>query len=172
MNSSSALFQSSFSGRLQPRTTRHRATRILALLQLTSSFLVPLIMGVEITPQSSPGSAAQEVINFALIDHRGRFHELRRTDARAVVLFFTGNGCPIARQSFWKLKLLQQRYAERGVALWLINSNPQDDRASIVQEAEAFRSEPLPILKDDTQGVARMLGVNRACEVIAISTRD
>src|SRR5258706_8344703 len=150
-----------------------RETRIFILLQLTSHFLASLALsGAEAVERIAPRPAAQEVINFALIDPRGRLHELRRTDARAVVLFFTGNGCPIARQSFWKLKLLNRRYAERGVALWLINSNPQDDRASIVQEAEAFRSEPLPILKDDTQGVARMLGVKRTCEVVAISTKD
>src|SRR6266496_4157775 len=150
-----------------------RATRIFIRLQITSHLLASLaLIGAEAVEQIAPRAAAQEVINFALIDHRGRFHELRRTDARAVVLFFTGNGCPIARQSFWKLKLLQQRYAERGVALWLINSNPQDDRASIVQEAAAFRSEPLPILKDDTQGVARLLAVTRTCETIAISTKD
>src|SRR5207247_5037737 len=48
----------------------------------------------------------------------------------------------------------------------------QDDRASIAEEAEAFRSDPLPILKDDTQGVARLLGVKRTGETIAISTKD
>src|SRR6266436_10451138 len=84
---------------------------------------------------------AEEVMNFALIDHRGRFHELRRADARVVILFFTENGCAIARQSIWKLRTLQQRCLEHGVAVWMINSNPQDDRPAIVREAEAFRSE-------------------------------
>jgi peroxiredoxin len=118
---------------------------------------------------ASPGD---EVMNFALLDHHGRCHELRRAQGRAVVVFFTGNGCPVARQSIWKLRSLQQRYLERGVAFWMINANPQDDRASIVEEATAFRSEPLPILKDDTQGVARLLGVKRTGETIAISTKD
>src|SRR6185436_7444292 len=94
---------------------------------------------------ATPRAPSEEVINFALLDHHGQCHELRRADAVAVVLFFTGNGCPIARQSIWKLKALQQRYLERGVALWMVNANPQDDRVSIVHEAEAFRSEPIPI---------------------------
>src|SRR5438552_16755419 len=90
-------------------------------------------------------SAPEGMINFSLIDHLGQFHELRRADARAVVLFFTGNGCALARQGVWKLRLLQQRYADRGVALWMSNSNPEDDRAGIAQEAKTLRSDPLPI---------------------------
>jgi len=114
----------------------------------------------------------EEVLNFALIDHLGKLHELRRTDARVVVLFFTTNGCATVRQSIWKLKALQMRYLERGVQFWMINSNPQDDPASIEREAQALRSDPLPILKDGAQGVARMLGAHRACETIAIGAKD
>ncbi len=120
----------------------------------------------------SPREPGTEVINFALLDQRGQFHELRRAGGSVVVLFFTGNGCPIARQCLPKLRTLQQQYLARGVTFWLVNSNPQDDRASIVEEAAAFRSDPLPILKDDTQGVARLLGVRRTCDTIAISTKD
>jgi len=116
--------------------------------------------------------APDEVMNFAMLDHRGQYHELRRAQGRAVVVFFTGNGCPVARQTISKLRMLQHRYLDRGVTVWMINSNPQDDRASIAEEAELFRSEPLPILKDDTQGVARLFGVKRTGETIAISTKD
>ena len=130
------------------------------------------LAAVQTARAAPPRAQAGEVINFALIDHHGLFHELRRNEARVVVLFFTGNGCPIARQSLAKLRMLHQRYLDRGVALWMINSNPQDDRDSIRQEAEAFRSEPLPILKDDTQGVARLFDAKRTGEIIAISTKD
>src|SRR5438046_2155103 len=150
-----------------------RASRSFRLLQILVLCLGDVsLAGVDELSDKPARGPAEDVINFALIDHRGRMHELRRADARAVVLFFTGNGCPIARQSIWKLKALQQRYSQRGVVFWMVNSNPQDDRAGIVQEAERFRSEPLPILKDDTQGVARLLGVKRTCESIAISTKD
>lgn len=152
-----------------------RAERKFSLLLILACCAAPMGLAGADDPGQNPASArgnAEEIINFALLDHRGQSHELRRADARAVVLFFTGNGCPIARQSIWKLRTLQQRYLDRGVAFWMINSNPQDDRASIVQEAEVFRSDPLPILKDDTQGVARLLGVKRTCETIAISAKD
>ena len=111
-------------------------------------------------------------MNFSLLDYKGKYYELRRSDARVVVLFFTGNGCPVARQSIPKLKALRKRYADRGVAIWMINSNVQDDRDSIEHEADEFKEAPLPVLIDDTQQIARMLGVKRTAETICINTSD
>ena len=115
---------------------------------------------------------AEEIINFSLLDCLGRSYELRRTDARVVILFFTGNGCPIARQSIPKLKALRKHFADRGVTIWMINSNTQDDRESIEHEADEFKEAPLPVLIDDTQQIARMLAVKRTAETICIDTRD
>ncbi|HTD68732.1 MAG TPA: hypothetical protein VK846_19600, partial [Candidatus Limnocylindria bacterium] len=52
----------------------------------------------------------EDVMNFALPDAKGRLHELRRTDAKAIVLYFTMNGCPIARQSYTKLRALRKQF--------------------------------------------------------------
>ncbi len=117
-------------------------------------------------------AAPAEVSNFALYDQRGKLFELRRSNARAVVFFFTMNGCPVARQSASKLSALRDRYAERGVDIFMINASSGDDRASIVKELRELRTPYLPVLKDDTQGVARHLGANRTGEAIAISTKD
>jgi peroxiredoxin len=111
-------------------------------------------------------------MNFSLLDYKGKYYELRRTDARIVVLFLTGNGCPVARQSIAKLKALRKRYSDRGVAVWMINSNTQDDRESIEKEAADFTEWPLPVLIDDTQQIARMLDVKRTAETICINTSD
>jgi len=48
-------------------------------------------------PSQAQQSRAEEIMNFSLLDYKGKSYELRRTDARVVVLFFTGNGCPVAR---------------------------------------------------------------------------
>ena len=116
--------------------------------------------------------APAEVLNFALLDQRGRLHELRRVGGRAVVLFFTANECPIARQSATKLRALREQFAERGVEVFMVNANSADDRASISKEMAELNAWHLPVLKDDTQGLARHLGVNRTGVAIAISTRD
>ena len=121
---------------------------------------------------SSAQAAADEVLNFALLDHRGRMHELRRLEGQAVVLFFTANECPVARQSAPKLRALREQFAGRGVQVLLVNANPSDDRKSINREAYELGLWHLPTLKDDTQGVARHLGVKRTGEVVAISTKD
>jgi len=123
-------------------------------------------------PTPSPHSLAEEIINFSLLDYKGKYYELRRTDARVVVLFFTGNGCPVARQSIAKLKALRDHFSDRGVAIWMINSVAQDDRESIEKEADEFKEEPLPVLIDDTQQIAHMLDVKRTAETICIDTRD
>lgn len=121
---------------------------------------------------SSPFLAASEVVNFVLLDQQGRAFELRRSEARAVVLFFTANGCPVARQYASKLKTLRDVYSPRGIDIVMVNSSSGDDRASIVKEMGELGISSLPVLKDDTQGVARHLGVLRTGEVVAINTKD
>jgi peroxiredoxin len=113
-----------------------------------------------------------EVMNFALFDYRGRLHELRRTDARAVVLYFTMNGCPIARQSYAKLRTLQKKFAAQGVKVWLVNVNDSESRSAIEKEAREFGAGSLPMLIDEAQGVAQMLGVERTAEAVAINTKN
>ena len=60
-------------------------------------------------------SYAEETPDFALLDYRGKEFRLRRADAKAVVLFFTATGCPVAEQSFERLKALQKKYDRKGV---------------------------------------------------------
>jgi hypothetical protein len=116
--------------------------------------------------------APEAVVNFSLLDHQGRHHELHRADAKVVVLFIAGNGCPIVRQSISKVRSLRGKFADKGVVFWMLNANAQDDRASIAEEAQEYRVGSIPILKDEHQFVARSLGVLRTAEAIAINTRD
>lgn len=133
-----------------------------------------LIACILVTPHCSFGktAAVEETPDFALLDFRGREYRLRRTDAKAVVLFFTATGCPVAEQSFERLKALQKKYERDGVRVWLVDSNTADDRASLRRQAEQFRLVNLPLLQDETQGVAAMLGVKRTGTVVAIETGD
>src|SRR5689334_2318139 len=140
-----------------------------ALALAACSFLGTQILAADALPIAVQ---AKEVSNFALLDYTGRLHELRRAGGDAVVLFFTANGCPVARKSAGKLKNLNEKFADRGIQFWLVNSNSADDRKSIAQESIQLKLGHLPVLKDDTQGVARHLGVHRTCECVAISTKD
>jgi peroxiredoxin len=114
----------------------------------------------------------KEVPNFALLDYHGKYFELRRTPARVVVVFFTGNGCPVARQSIPKLRELRRKYAEQGVVVWMVNTYAQDDRESVRKEAGKYPVGSLPVLLDPQQGLAVSFGVQRTAEAIAIETTN
>src|SRR5215217_4191135 len=97
----------------------------------------------------APATAA-EVLNFSLLDYKGRHYELRRTDARVVVLFFTGVGCPIARQNAPKLQELSDRFIGQGVAVWQVNATPQNDPGDVALDMafELGRVAPKHMLGD------------------------
>src|SRR5262245_20124534 len=103
-----------------------------AVLAIASSvaFDGSLALAAALGAQHQSGSG-DEVPNFALIDHHGRLYELRRVGGKAVVLFFTANDCPVARQSASKLKALREKYGERGVSIFLVNSSLADSRKYI-----------------------------------------
>src|SRR5437899_2410663 len=145
--------------------------------RLGSATIVAGLLAVSWLAAAAPASderpvSGGEVLNFALIDHHGRLQELRRLGGKAVVLFFTANDCPVARQSAARIKSLRDKFAERGVSVFMVNSSLADNLTSISMEAQELRTWYVPVLKDDTQGVARHLGVSRTGETIAISTAD
>ena len=130
-----------------------------------------LMASVLVGPVSfGKGAAVEETPDFALLDYRGKEFRLRRTDAKAVVLFFTATGCPVAEQSFERIKALQKKYDRNGVRIWLVDSNTADDREALQKQIQQFKLMGLPILQDETQGVAAMLGVKRTATVVAIET--
>ncbi|HUS37524.1 MAG TPA: redoxin domain-containing protein, partial [Verrucomicrobiae bacterium] len=100
-----------------------------------------ILLGYDVAAKPS---VVDETPDFALLDFRGREYRLRRTDARAVVLFFTATGCPVAEQSFARLKALQKKYDREGIRIWLIDSNTADDRAALQRQAQEFRLTNLP----------------------------
>lgn len=133
--------------------------------------LLALLLGLN-TAQAAVNPWPEEVPNFAMIDVLGRYHELHKAHARVVVLFFTENGCPVARQSLHKLKALRNRFSDTDVAIWAVDANTSDNRESIQKESfEMGLGRAFPFLRDDTQGVARMLGITRTATAVAISTR-
>lgn len=119
---------------------------------------------------SAPAPAAT-IDNFMLSDTDYMGHELyRMTDARAIVIVTTGNGCPIARNLAPQLKTLKARYGGQGVQFLLLNSNLQDGRDAIAREKEEFGID-IPILMDSNQLVGEQLGVTRTAEFFVIDPK-
>jgi peroxiredoxin len=121
------------------------------------------------SPGQIPEGLATRAEDFVLLDHKGRSHELRRyaIDAKAIVLYSTATGCPIARQSVPALKALHAEFEPQGVVFLLVNASTYDDRSSVEAEAAEFGLD-LPVLMDETQHVLAGLGVERTCEAIVI----
>jgi len=112
---------------------------------------------------------ASGVPNFNLLDLHARNYEFRRADAKAVILFFTGNGCPIARKSVDKLKSLRKRFGP-DVAFWIVNTYSADSVEDCWKEYRDFKMGPLTYLRDPKQQLALILGVERTAEVVAVRT--
>ena len=112
---------------------------------------------------------AVPVENFALLDHNGDAHELYYySDADAIVVIAQGNACPIIRNALPDIREVRDRFADENVVFLMLNANPQDNRASIQSEAEEWNID-LPILVDETQLVARGLGITRTAEAFVIN---
>ncbi len=122
--------------------------------------------------QASVAAAPQHVDNFTLLDQSGKSHKLYYlSDRKAVVVMVQGNGCPITRTAWNALKEVRAQYAGKGIEFLMLNSNLQDDRASVQAEAREFGYD-VPILLDAAQLVGEALGVTRTAEVFVIDTRS
>ncbi|MCZ6659626.1 MAG: redoxin domain-containing protein [Gammaproteobacteria bacterium] len=114
---------------------------------------------------------AMRVDNFVLLDHEGDAHELYyHGDASAVVIMVQGNGCPIVRNALTDYKALRDQYQDQGVEFLMLNSNLQDNRASIKKEADEWAID-FPILVDETQLIGESLNLIRTAEVLVIDPK-
>ncbi|MEN9675502.1 MAG: hypothetical protein RIS76_1398, partial [Verrucomicrobiota bacterium] len=124
-----------------------------------------------LTPESAAW-AARAVPDFNLTDVAGHNYQLQRAEGRAVVLFFTGTGCPIARKSVGKLKQMKKRFGSQGVEFWVINTYADDSLEAIAKEVNELGLHRVTYLRDPQQRVALALGVERTAEVVAVGAQD
>ena len=111
---------------------------------------------------------ASLVDNFELLDQRGYAHELYYlSDASAVVLMAHASSCQEANHAAGVLANLAETYGSKGVEVRLLNSNLDDDRATIRAAMDAEEN-GLAVLIDDTQLIGESLGFWRAGEAIVI----
>ncbi len=113
----------------------------------------------------SPAFAGERVGDFSLIDHRGIFHHMTwYDDQEAVVLLPQAVGATDAA-ALAALRELRARYEAQGVVFMLINPGLDASRDAVRAEAERTGTD-LPVLMDDTQLVADMLGLTRLDEAV------
>ncbi|HBK19038.1 MAG: redoxin domain-containing protein [OM182 bacterium] len=117
------------------------------------------------------GAHAEKIENFLLLDQHGDAHKLYyHQDAAAVVIMIQGNGCPIVRNAITDFKALRDQFAGGDVRFMMLNSNLQDQRETILAEAEKFGID-MPILHDETQLIGESLNLIRTAEVLVINPK-
>ena len=128
-----------------------------------------LLVTIFVTAQASSGN--ERVGNFALLDHQGSYHQLRKYgDSKAVVIISTAATCLENVEQLPKYRLLRTTWERQGVSFLAINSSAEDDLAA-VRQMDALHNFDLPILIDNSQLVAESLGLSKAGEIIVIEPR-
>lgn len=109
------------------------------------------------------------VENIGLYDQYDEYHNIYYyDDAKAIVLYVQGNGCPMVRNGFNEFKSIKEEYEDKGFKFLMVNSNTQDERDDIKEEANEF-SMDIPILIDNQQFLAHNLNLKRTAEVLIIN---
>lgn len=117
---------------------------------------------------STVAAGPQRIGNFALIDHQGSYHQLRKYgDSKAVVIISTAAHCLENIEKLPKYRLLRTTWERQGVVFLAINSSAQDSLDDIRRMDAAYNFD-LPILLDDSQLVAESLGLSKAGEIVIL----
>ena len=117
---------------------------------------------------SQVSSATERVDNFALLDHEGIYHQLRKYgDSKAVVIISTATTCLENIEKLPKYRLLRTTWENQGISFLAINSSVDDDLTDI-RLMDSLHNVDLPILLDDSQLVAESLGLSKAGEIIVL----
>lgn len=122
-------------------------------------------------PKPIPDSRLND---YALYDQVGDFHRLSYyNDQKAIILWVQGNECPIVRNALLDFHSVVSEYSELGFSFFMINSNPQDNRENITQEAAEFDFK-VPVLVDSAQLLADELDITLTAEAIVLhpTTRE
>nr|WP_246385550.1 redoxin family protein [Armatimonas rosea] len=95
------------------------------------------------------------------------FHFYGLAGKKAVVFYFLGADCPIAKLSLPKLAALAKKYEAKGVAFVGINSNGSETDSQTLAAAKAAGVR-FPILTDRQQKLADAAKVTRTCEALVV----
>lgn len=124
----------------------------------------------EKSPAEPPAAAllGRTIDPFTLQDFRGKTHELAKyNDRSALVVFFFGTECPLAKLYGARVQKLSEEYIPRGVAFLGISSNVQDSLTELAAYARQHEI-TFPLLKDLGNRVADRFGATRTPQVFIL----
>src|SRR5262245_30345610 len=119
---------------------------------------------------TSPKSSliGRKIDDFTLQDFRGKTHALADyADKEAVVIYFLGTECPLAKLYTPRVQKLADKFAPRGVAVVGVSSNVQDSLAELAAHARDHEIS-FPILKDLGNKIADKFSATRTPQVFVL----
>jgi hypothetical protein len=133
-------------------------------------FTIGLYTMMALVPALS--SAADRVGDFTLLDQQGYAHQMSWYDDHAAIAFLVqANGSAATANAIDGFEALQARYAEQGIAFFMINPTGNQDRASVAAEIARLGSS-VKVLMDDTQLISEALGVDKTGEVLLFNPKS
>lgn len=124
----------------------------------------------ELAPNNLPISSKEFFKARSIEDQNGKVYRFANwKNYQAVVLFTHGIGCPIVRHIANDFGEIANQY-KNNIAFFMINTNLQDNAQTVSRDADQF-SIQIPILIDDTQAVAKHLGITRTAETLVINPK-
>lgn len=136
---------------------------------MVSKSIVTVLLFSVVLACNNPSPVADSRHNdYALYDAQGVLHRMSYyNDSKAIILWVQGNGCPIVRNALTDFHAIASEYESKGFTFFMLNSNLQDDRASIREESEAYGFE-VPVLVDSAQLLADALNITTTAEAIVL----
>ena len=132
------------------------------LRTLTIAFFLTLHAAASAAP--SDGAKAP----WALTDLAGQTHEpFDEPTTRAIALVFITPDCPIANYYQPTLRILGDEFAERGVPLFMIHSDPDVTADSAQRHVAKFKI-AAPVILDHDQSIARRVDAKITPEAIIV----
>ncbi|MCE9584719.1 MAG: redoxin domain-containing protein [Planctomycetes bacterium] len=116
------------------------------------------------------GAIGESMGDFRAKDQAGTEHSLSDCkDAKAVVLVFVGTQCPVSGRYLPELGEIASDYASKGVTLWGVNSNRNEQG-----ELAAFSKShgiAFPVLADGDQTIADLLHVDTVPSAVVLDSK-
>jgi mono/diheme cytochrome c family protein len=117
-------------------------------------------------PVEGPAKLSAESFSWTDVGgHRYGSEEFSRHPA--TVFLFWSSQCPIANLYVPRIIELAREYGPKGVGFFLVNSNVQDSRATVVHLAKA-RALPFPAVKDAGTALADRLGAQMTPQAVIV----
>lgn len=149
-----------------------RLSTSVALLGLVLSFAPASAKGGTYNTKVSVGDKAATFADIVGVDDKKRGLADYK-DAKAVVVVFTCNQCPMAKAYEDRFIAIQKDYADKGVQVIAISvNNGRADKLDKMKERAKKKEFNFPYLHDDTQESARAYGAEKTPQVFLLAAAD